>query len=98
MKYIINVSTNWAGEENTYKTDCDPKEIEDLCEELAYENFETFGGFNSIARDHDLDPLDLTEEQEDMIAEMESDYYFSSYEEFNGTDEEFNNLNYDLIQ
>ena len=40
-KFIITVSTDWCGEENSYRIEAESEyDIEDLADEIAYDNWD----------------------------------------------------------
>ena len=48
-RFLLNVSTEWCGEENTYAAYAKSEdELYELLDELAYENFLEFGGIEKV--------------------------------------------------
>jgi hypothetical protein len=63
------------------------EDLLEIADQLAYENFMSYGGPDLILDEYDTE--DLSEEEiEDLLAEIdESDYYYSSIEECEDDDE-----------
>ena len=100
-RFLLNVSTNWCGEDNTYAAYAESEdELYDLLDELAYENFSDFGGFEKVLEElfPDVEPGDYTEEMYKEAAEIEGEYYYGSIEEWDETrsEEEWNE--YELVR
>lgn len=50
MRFLIHVSTNWCGMDQTYRAEADSEmELWDIAEQLAYENFQDYGWFIVMA-------------------------------------------------
>ena len=99
-KYIIHIETAWCGEYNDYTAIAeDEVDLLNLAEELAYQNFADFSGFNQILEDLFQDQLeegeDYTDEMISIAENEEHDYYSSTISLFEGTDEEWEY--YDLV-
>jgi len=74
--------------DDTYRAVAEKEEdLLELADQLAYDNFMSYGGIDLILDDYDIE--DLSEEEiEDIIAEIdESAYYYSSIEECEDDDE-----------
>lgn len=98
-KYLIHVSTNWCGMNNSYAIETDSK-IEDLqhiAQELAFDNFSSFGCDALVMEElfPEVEEEDYTNEMWDAYNEVEGEYYSYNIEEFEGSDEEFDE--YDKI-
>lgn len=92
-KYLIHVSTNWCGMDDTYRAQADSEEdLYDLAEQLAYDNFESYNLWDEIAKEHGYEPDEMSENDWDNLYNNidEACYYDFSIEEFNGDDEEWN--------
>lgn len=92
MKYLIIVSTNWCGMEQTYRAEADSEiELWDIANQLAYENFQDYSCGNYIAEEYGYDPEDMTEEDWDELWSQteECGYYSFHIEEFDGDDKEW---------
>ena len=98
-RYLIHLSTAWCGMDNSYslETDSEFYELYDDVRMAAYENFQSFGCDEYVMEE--LFPGvswdDYTDEMRDIYNDSESKYYFYDIEEFEGSDEEFNE--YDKI-
>ena len=91
-RYLIHVSTDWCGMDDTFRAIADNEEsLYDLAEQLAYDNFESYNLWEEIAREEGYDLDEMTEADCDRLYEEidESNYYGYSIEEFNGDDEEW---------
>lgn len=93
-KYLVTVQTNWCGEDNTYSAIVDDDkftEFETYCNNLAYENFQDYGGFEAMMEDlFDYDP-DREEWSDEELREgyaEEPNYYSYTIEEFDEDGEE----------
>lgn len=87
-RFFIHCSTEWCGMDDTYRAVAEKEEdLLELADQLAYDNFMSYGGIDLILDDYDIE--DLSEEEiEDIIAEIdESAYYYSSIEECEDDDE-----------
>ena len=99
-RYLIHVDTAWCGMDNSYAIETDSK-IEDLqyvAQELAFDNFSSFGCelyvmeelFPEVENEEDY-----TDEMWDTYNKVEAEYYYYNIDEFEGSDEEFDE--YDKI-
>lgn len=93
-KFLIHLETNWCGEWADYVAIAeDESELLDLADRLAYENFESFDGFNAVCEDMFGDPNEETGEYTDeQIAEAEQNegsYYSFEITEWNKEDDEW---------
>lgn len=61
---LIHVDTNWCGEEDTFRAVAEP-ESWDIAEQLAYDNFYSFGHDQDIAEEEGYDPDEMTDEKWD---------------------------------
>lgn len=88
-KFIIDVSTNWCGEENSYAAYAESiYELDSIGACLAYDNFAEFEGFEAVKAE--LFPEieeNYTDEQEIEAAEVEADYYSYTIREVETEDE-----------
>lgn len=93
-RYLIHVHTNWCGMNHSYslETDSEIYELHDDVQLVAYENFQSFGCdlyvMEELFPGVNLD--DYTDEMWDIYNDSESEYYSYDIEEFEGSDEEFN--------
>jgi len=93
-KFLIHLETNWCGEWQDYVAIAESEtELEGLAGRLAYENFESFDGFNAILGElfggPDEDTGEYTDEQIEEAEADEESYYSYEITEFSGTEEEW---------
>lgn len=91
-RFLIHVSTYWCGMGDTFRAVAeDETQLWDLAEELAYQNFQSYGLDEEIAEDQGYNPDEMSEEDWDkMWGEVdESAYYSHSIEEFDGNSTEW---------
>ena len=51
-RFLIHVDTNWCGEEDTFRAVAESEiELWDIAEQLAYDNFYSFGHDQDIAEE-----------------------------------------------
>lgn len=80
-RYLINLYTDWCGEDNTYAAYAnDEKELDSIAEELAYENFADFNGPQAVLETLFPEEIDYTYDMEEKAAEVEGEYYGYSIE------------------
>ena len=93
-RYLIHVYTNWCGMDNFYslETDSEIHELHDDVQLIAYENFQSFGCDEYVMEElfPGVSSEDYTDEMWDIYNDSESEYYSYDIEEFEGSDEEFN--------
>lgn len=54
-RFLIHVDTNWCGEEDTFRAVAESEiELWDIAEQLAYDNFYSFGHDQDIAEEEGL--------------------------------------------
>lgn len=91
-RFLIHCSTAWCGMDNTFRAVAEKEEdLWELADQMAYDNFMSYGGFEDILEDLGYDTEDLSsEEMEDILADIdESAYYGATIEECED-DEEWN--------
>lgn len=91
-RFLIHVSTYWCGMDETYRALAESEvELWDLAEELAYQNFQSYGLDEDIAENEGYNPDEMSEEDWNGMWEVvdESNYYSHNIEEFEGSDEEW---------
>lgn len=91
-KFLIHVHTNWCGMDDTFRAMAESElDLLDIAEDLAYENFESYGCSNIIAEELGYDPDELEESDWEKLSNVinKPDYYDFTIEEFEGTDEEW---------
>lgn len=82
-RYILKTDTNWCGEDTSQGVITNNVDsLHDLFQIEAYDRFMDFGGFDTILEDMFPDTDDYTDEQRDEVAEVESEYYSYTIEEF----------------
>ena len=81
-RFLIHCSTAWCGMDDTFRAVAEKEEdLWDLADQLAYDNFMSYGGSDLILEDYDTE--DMSEDEIETILEdvEESDYYYASIEE-----------------
>lgn len=92
-KFLITVSTDWCGEEQSYRIEAESEyDIEDLAEEIAYDNWEQFNHISDIAEElgYDIENMDELDWDKVWDSVYENPGWYSNIEEFEGTEEEWN--------
>lgn len=93
-RYLIHVSTAWCGMDNSYalETDSEIDELFDDIQTVAYDNFQSFDCDKYVMEElfPGVSSEDYTDEMWDVYNDVESEYYFFNIEDFEGSDEEFN--------
>lgn len=84
-RYLIQVDTNWCGEEQTFAAYANDKsELESTAQEVAYENFNSYPGtgFDGLLSDlfPDVEDEEYTDDMIDEAGALESEYYGFSIE------------------
>lgn len=91
-RFLIHVSTNWCGMDNTFRAMAESElDLYDTAEYLAYDNFQSYGCDSDIAEEEGYDPDEMEDSDWDKLWETvdESQYYGFTIEEFEGTNEEW---------
>lgn len=91
-RFLINVGTVWSGMDNTFRAIAKSEDdLYEIANQLAYENFQSYGCEDDIAEEEGYDPEEMTNEDWDELWETvdESEYYNFFIEEFEGDDEEW---------
>lgn len=74
-KFIIKVDTDWLGTEEYYSAVAESaSKLEELAQELAYENLHSFNYIEWIAQDLFNDYDEITDEMMEEIYECEGEY------------------------
>ena len=74
-KFIIKVDTYWCGTEGYYSTVAESAvDLEELAQQLAYENLHSFDYIEWIAQDLFSDYDEITDEMMEEIYESEGNY------------------------
>ena len=91
-KYLVELTTNWCGMDQTYRAYADSdmnSDLLDTAEAAAYENFADFDCINDVAEELGYDVDEMTDEDWDEVNQHEHEYYGFTIEEFTGSDEEW---------
>ena len=91
-RFLIHVGTAWCGMDNTFRAVAENEnDLYDLAQDLAYENFQSYGCEDDIAEQEGYDPDEMEGSDWDELWETvdESQYYDFSVEEFEGDEEEW---------
>lgn len=97
-RFIIHVDTNWCGMWAEYAAYAEKEsDLDEIAEQLAYDNYESYGLQDDIAEANGYNPEEMTDGDWDRLWEdvNESDYYSHSIEEFEGTEEDW--ADYELV-
>lgn len=98
-RFLIHVKTNWCGMDNTFHAMAENEyDLNEIANQLAYENFQSYSCDNDIAEEFGYDPDNMKDEDWDELWENvdERDYYYD-IEEFNGDDEEWEEYNGEIL-
>ena len=93
-KFLITVSTDWCGEDQSYRIEAESEhDIEELADEIAYDNWEQYNHLDDIATELGYDVENMTDVDWDYVWDQSyaNPSWYSSIEEFEGTEEEWNN-------
>lgn len=91
-RFLIHVSTYWCGMDNTFRAEAESElELDEIADQLAYDNFQSYGCEADIAEEEGYDPDEMEDSDWDKLWETvdESQYYNFTIEEFEGDDEEW---------
>lgn len=91
-RFLIHVSTYWCGMDNTFRAMAESElDLYDIAQDLAYDNFQSYGCEADIAEEEGYDPDEMEDSDWDKLWETvdESQYYNFTIEEFEGDDEEW---------
>ena len=98
-KFIITCDTEWCGTESRFRALAESElELEDLAEELAFDNYSSFFDTQDLLEDLGYDIDDLSEDEIESILNniSEADYYDWKIEECED-DEEWDSFGDDYI-
>lgn len=98
-RFLITCDTNWCRTKAVYRAEAETEDdLEDIAQQLAYENFEQYGLWKEVAEEEGYNPDDMTEEDWDDLYENidESIYYYYSIEPFEGDDKEWEEYGGDI--
>lgn len=63
-RFLIHVSTYWCGMDNTFRAEAESElELDEIADQLAYDNFQSYGCEADIAEEEGYDP----DEMEDSV-------------------------------
>lgn len=89
-RFLIHVSTYWCGMDNTFRAEAESElELYEIADQLAYDNFQSYGCEADIAEEEGYDPDEMEDSDWDKLWETvdESQYYNFTIEEFEGDDD-----------
>lgn len=93
-KYMIEVYTNWCGEDNYFtaiaSSDTDP-ELHNAAASLSYNNFSEFSGINGVLEElfPEVEDEEYTDEMVAQAADQEGEYYGYTIREITDDEEEY---------
>lgn len=91
-RFLIHVNTNWCGMDDTFRAEAKSEmELDDIAEQLAYNNFQSYDIDSEIAMDNGCNPDEMSGEDWDNLWNSidESSYYGYDIEEFTGDEDEW---------
>ena len=89
-RFLIHVSTYWCGMDNTFRAEAESElELDEIADQLAYDNFQSYGCEADIAEEEGYDPDEMEDSDWDKLWETvdESQYYNFTIEEFEGMED-----------
>ena len=100
-KYIVRVSNDYMKDKEIYYVESTPTYIEEYTYNLSRDLWDDYGGLDDLVRDLGYEPDEVepdSEEEYNMIDAIEFEIqeikpFTYSYEEFKGSDEDWNKLN-----
>lgn len=99
-KFLIHVSTSWCGMDDTYRAEAESEiELDDIAEQLAYDNFHSYDCDLEVAIDNGYDLDEMSDEDWDNLWNDvdETGYYSYCIEEFNGDDAEWEEIGGEIV-
>lgn len=73
-RFLIHVSTSWCGMDDTFRAMAENDyELDEIANQLAYENFQFYDCENDIAEEFGYDPDDMEDEDWDKLWEQTSE-------------------------
>ena len=99
-RFLIEVTTNWCGMDQEYVAIANSEtELLDLCDQLAYDNFESFDCFKDILEElfPDVEDGEYSDDQTAQAIEVESEYFGGSVQEWDETRDEEEWSWYELV-
>lgn len=79
-RFLIHVSTYWCGMDNTFRAEAESElELDEIADQLAYDNFQSYGCEADIAEEEGYDPDEMEDSDWDKLWETvdESQYLVS---------------------
>ena len=87
-RFLIHVSTYWCGMDNTFRAEAESElELDEIADQLAYDNFQSYGCEADIAEEEGYDPDEMEDSDWDKLWET-VDAVFDSVESGDITKEE----------
>lgn len=70
-RFLIHVSTYWCGMDNTFRAEAESElELDEIADQLAYDNFQSYGCEADIAEEEGYDPDEMEDSDWDKLWEM----------------------------
>ena len=67
-RFLIHVSTNWCGMDNTFRAMAESEyDLYDVAQDLAYDNFQSYGLEDDIAEEEGYDPDEMEDSDWDEL-------------------------------
>lgn len=98
-RFLIHVSTSWCGMDDTFRAEAESEmELDDIAEQLAYDNFQSYDTDLEVAIDNGYDPDEMSDGDWDNLWDNidESSYYSHYIEEFTGDEHEWEEIGGDI--
>lgn len=82
-RFLIHVSTYWCGMDNTFRAEAESElELDEIADQLAYDNFQSYGCEADIAEEEGYDPDEMEDSDWDKLWEtVDASWSEMSYEE-----------------
>ena len=69
-RFLIHVSTYWCGMDNTFRAEAESElELDEIADQLAYDNFQSYGCEADIAEEEGYDPDEMEDSDWDKLWE-----------------------------
>lgn len=76
-KFIIKLGTDWCGEDNSVAAIApDEYTLDEIANELAYENFESYNHFEDICQELELNSDDMSPKDWETYYDNELNFYY----------------------
>lgn len=67
-RFLIHVSTYWCGMDNTFRAEAESElELDEIADQLAYDNFQSYGCEADIAEEEGYDPDEMEDSDWDKL-------------------------------